>query len=146
MELGDLQAVFQGFAGGATELDGKSFAKLSKDCALLDKKLTATDIDLIFAKVKDKSARKITFQQFIDALDHMATKKGISKEDLAAKIVATGGPKFTGTKAEAVKFYDDKSTFTGVHANGGPSTIDAHGGGLANLLDRSPADVRGRKM
>lgn len=45
-------------------MEGKSFAKMAKDCKLLDKKLTATDIDLIFAKVKDKSERRITFAQF----------------------------------------------------------------------------------
>jgi hypothetical protein len=42
-------------------MEGKSFAKLAKDCKLLDKKLTATDIDLIFAKVKDKSERRVTY-------------------------------------------------------------------------------------
>lgn len=42
-------------------MDGKTFAKVAKDCKLLDKKLTATDVDLIFAKIKDKTARKITF-------------------------------------------------------------------------------------
>ena len=42
-------------------MEGKSFAKLAKDTKLLDKKLTATDIDLIFAKVKDKSERRITY-------------------------------------------------------------------------------------
>jgi hypothetical protein len=47
-----LEEVFSGFTGGAAEMDGKTFAKLSKDCKLLDKKLTATDIDLIFAKCK----------------------------------------------------------------------------------------------
>ena len=58
-------------------MDGKTFAKLVKDCVnnnnivkilnfqgLLDKKLTTTDVDLIFAKVKDKAARKITYAQF----------------------------------------------------------------------------------
>ena len=42
-------------------MDGKVFAKVAKDCKILDKKLTNTDVDLIFAKIKDKSARKITF-------------------------------------------------------------------------------------
>ena len=42
-------------------MDGKTFAKMAKDCKILDKKLTATDIDLIFAKVKDKTARRITY-------------------------------------------------------------------------------------
>jgi len=59
---GSLEEVFLGFSGGQPELDGKTFAKLSKDCKLLDKKLTATDIDLIFAKVKDKAARKINYK------------------------------------------------------------------------------------
>lgn len=42
-------------------MDGKTFAKLAKDCKVLDKKLTATDIDLIFAKSKTSAERKITF-------------------------------------------------------------------------------------
>ena len=29
-------------------MDGKTFAKVAKDCKLLDKKLTSTDVDLIF--------------------------------------------------------------------------------------------------
>lgn len=42
-------------------MEGKVFAKFSKDCKLIDKKYTATDADLIFAKVKDKADRRITF-------------------------------------------------------------------------------------
>jgi hypothetical protein len=42
------------------EMEGKTFAKLAKDCNILDKKVTNTDIDLIFAKVKTKGSRKIT--------------------------------------------------------------------------------------
>jgi len=34
-------------------MDGKTFAKLAKDADILDDKLTATDIDLIFEKTKD---------------------------------------------------------------------------------------------
>ena len=41
-------------------MDGKTLAKLAKDCNLLDKKLTSVDIDLVFSKVKAKGARKIT--------------------------------------------------------------------------------------
>lgn len=35
------------------------------------------------------------------------------------------GPSFSGTKAEANKFHDDKSLYTGVHANGGPTNVDS---------------------
>ena len=40
-----------------------------------------------------------------------------------------GGPTFSGTKADAVKYHDDKSQYTGVYAKGGPSTVDAGKGG-----------------
>lgn len=60
----------------------------------------------------------------------------------------TGGPVFTGTKADAVKYHDDKSLYTGVYAQGGPSTVDAGNGmisDISQLVDRSDADVRGIK-
>lgn len=93
--------------------------KVAKDSGLLDaKSLTTTDIDLIFAKVKTKGAKKITFPQFKEALSHFAAKKGLtSVED---QILAVGGPIFTGTKTEKVKWHDDKTTYTGVYARGGP--------------------------
>ena len=53
--------MFDSFNGKEKTMEGKVFAKMAKDCKLLDKKCTATDIDLIFAKVKDKSERRITF-------------------------------------------------------------------------------------
>ena len=37
-----------------------------------------------------------------------------------------------------------QSTYTGVYAKGGPTNVDASGQ-LSDLLDRSPADVRGIK-
>ena len=63
-------------------MEGKTLVKVAKDCSLLDKHLTTTDIDLIFAKVKTKGAKKITFQQFSSALELIAAKKGISNEEL----------------------------------------------------------------
>lgn len=44
-------------------MDGKTFAKVAKDCHLIDAKLTATDVDLIFAKIKTSSSvRTINYQ------------------------------------------------------------------------------------
>lgn len=106
-------------------MEGKSFAKLAKDCKLLDKKLTATDIDLIFAKVKDKSERRITYAQFEKAIDQIAAKKGSDADTVTSAILGVGGPAFAGTKADAVKFHDDKSLYTGVYAQGGPTNVDS---------------------
>jgi len=56
--------VFLAYCGKETTMEGKSFAKVAKDLKLIDKNLTATDVDLIFAKIKDKAARRITFTEF----------------------------------------------------------------------------------
>lgn len=149
MESGKtLESVFKAFAAGP-EMDGKTFAKVSKDCGLLDKKLTPTDVDLVFAKIKDKTARKINFAQFKTGVAHFATKKGIPEADCQALIVKAGGPHFEGTKADFVKFHDDKSTYTGVYAKGGPTNVDAGRGGqvsdISQTCDRTASDVRGIK-
>lgn len=69
-------------------------------------------------------------------------------EDLEAVVLGAGGPVFSGTKADAVKFHDDKNLYTGVYAQGGPSTVDAGNGKISDisqLCDRTAADVRGTK-
>ena len=145
----NLQDVFTSFAKGK-EMDGKTFAKFCKDTKMISKKLTTTDVDLIFAKVKTKGARKIDFAQFQTACEQVAAKKGVSMDFIKGKIAKAGGPQFEGTKADYVKFHDDKDTYTGVYAKGGPTNVDAgRGGGVSDLnqlCDRTSADVRGRKV
>jgi hypothetical protein len=62
VESNNLKQLFDSYNGTQKTMEGKSFAKLAKDTKLIDKKLTATDVDLVFAKVKDKSERRITFE------------------------------------------------------------------------------------
>ena len=76
----DLTNVFKDYCGKETTMEGKSFAKIAKDCNLLDKKLTATDVDLIFAKIKDKAERRITYAQFMKGLGLFAEKKGVATD------------------------------------------------------------------
>ena len=69
---------FCAFGGnaGAKVMDNKTFAKLCKDTRLVHKKnkrFTTTDVDLIFAKVKAKGKRKITFSEFETALSAIGT-------------------------------------------------------------------------
>ena len=46
------------------------------------------------------------------------------------------------TAPDYVRFHDDKTTYTGVHKAGGPTTVDGRKD-LRELCDRAPADVRG---
>ena len=122
------------------------FHWISEACKVINKACTATDIDLIFAKVKDKAARVITFAQFKDGIKLCAEKRSETPAALESSILAAGGPVFAGTKAEATKFHDDKSLYTGVHAQGGPSTVDKDKiSDISQTCDRSAADVRGTK-
>lgn len=55
-----MEDIFKNFCsfgdkGAAPMMDGAKLAKLSRDCKLLDKNLTSTDVDIIFTKVKAKT-------------------------------------------------------------------------------------------
>jgi len=129
-------------------MDGRTFVKVCKDCGLYDKKFIQTNADLIFTKVKERQSRKITFEQFKIALQQIADLKKVPLEDVTEAIISTSGPTYSGTKMEDVRFYDDKSLFTGVHAHGGPTTVDTgrvQFGDLSEMCDRSATNVRGVK-
>ncbi|KAL0023967.1 hypothetical protein WJX77_004039 [Trebouxia sp. C0004] len=145
-----LRKIFTSFASFAVrvpidDLDGAKFSKLCRDAKLLGKQFNAIDVDIVFAKVKVKGQRRITFDQFVNALGIIAEKKGQSLKDVIQPILQAGGPSVTGTKAGYVKFHDDKSLYTGVYSRGGPTNIEPSNE-LSALLDRSPADVRGVKF
>ena len=143
-----LQDVFKSFCAGKPDMESKQFSKLCKECKLIDKKFGINDIDIVFAKVKSGKVKTITFAEFENALNEIAIKKGSTKDKIAEIIKGHGGATYTGTKADYVKFHDDKSTYTGVYARGGPTTVDAGRGKISDisqLCDRTGADVRGVK-
>lgn len=123
-----------GYAEPQTEMDNTKLMKLVRECGLLDSKCTSVDVDLFFIKAKP-AKRRITFAQFLDVMASCAEKKGVATRELLQAIVAKGSPDCSGTKAQTVRLYDDKSTYTGVAKQGGPTTVDdAHD--LATILDR----------
>lgn len=144
--MSGLEGIFNAFTHDSPAMDGRTFVKLCKDCKVFDKAYTTTDADLIFTKVKAKGAKTITFAEFEAALELIAEKKKVSSQDLISQISSASGPVYGGTKALPNKFHDDKSLYTGVHANGGPSTVDNNVSDISQILDRSPATVRGTKM
>ncbi|KAJ3113561.1 hypothetical protein HDU96_003259 [Phlyctochytrium bullatum] len=61
--------------GGIT-LDGPRFAKFARDTGLVDgKRITATDIDIIFNKVKSKGNRRIDWPVFLEGVQLIAEKR-----------------------------------------------------------------------
>ena len=143
-----LQEVFEAFASYGTtpckEMDNSHFAKMCKECGFLDKSFTMTDVDLLFNKVKAKGERKLTFAQFqFGIIPGIALKKKVPEAVIAEKVMSSA-PKTNATKADAVKFHDDKSLYTGVHGKGGPTTVDRNPADLSAVTDRRVGnDVRG---
>ncbi|XP_013883982.1 tubulin polymerization-promoting protein family member 3 [Austrofundulus limnaeus] len=107
------------------ELNGKNWAKLCKDCKIIDcKNVTATDVDIVFSKVKQRTARVITYEEFERALEELAPKrfKGQSKEEALQsiyKLVEGREPTNVGvtkvSKTAAVDRLTDTARYTGSH-------------------------------
>ncbi|XP_035250768.1 tubulin polymerization-promoting protein family member 3-like [Anguilla anguilla] len=107
------------------EMNGKNWAKLCKDCKVIDgKNVTGTDVDIVFTKVKAKSARVISYEEFQKALEELAPKrfKGQSKEEALQsihKLIEGKEPTNVGitkvAKTGAVDRLTDTSKYTGSH-------------------------------
>jgi hypothetical protein len=116
--------------GNTTGLTSRNFVKLAKDSKIVDKKITTTTLDLAFTKAAraftssgdtNWGGKRISFEQFVYALQLCAESAGCEPSVLHAKCMAVGAPSVKATVADNVKFHDDKSTYTAVHKNGGPT-------------------------
>ncbi|KAJ3178317.1 hypothetical protein HDU87_003629 [Geranomyces variabilis] len=107
-------------------MDGAKFAKFARDNKLIDnKKVTSTDVDIIFNKVKPKGARKLDWNTFLEGLTQIAEKKNPGKQGRDALdsligliIKKGGGPIATGTAPKSDAIVDrltDTSKYTGTH-------------------------------
>ena len=73
--------------------------------------------------------RKLKFSDFKIAVTMLAAKLDMPKKALSDYLIqatATGPGNNGGTVAKPQKFHDDESTYTGVHKNGGPTSVDSH--------------------
>lgn len=112
---------FRVFCGPHPDMDGTTFARLCKDCQLTDRFCTATEVDIIFAKVATKGTRRIDLCQFQEALCLLAARKGADAGAVAQAVVRTEGPRMHRTTTPtSVRLHDDRRTYTGTHCRGGP--------------------------
>lgn len=149
--MGDLQAAFEAFAsfGGAPskDMDNSHFNKMMKEAGIVDKVFTVTDSDLLFNKVKAKGERRLSFGAFRDGvIPEVAAKKKTTPEAIAEKFCSSS-PQSRSTQAEATRFHDDKSQYTGVYKAGGPTNVDRDPASLSSLVDRRVSnDIRGAPL
>ncbi|CAM9859395.1 unnamed protein product, partial [Hapterophycus canaliculatus] len=122
--------VFVAFASSIAKasghMDSAKFFKLMGDSRLTGKALSRTDCDLIFTKTCSASGctKKIQFDAFRKfAIALVAAKLQTDESIVLSKIASVTGVSSSGTVAEASRFHDDKNTYTGLHAAGGPSVF-----------------------
>ena len=84
--------------------------------------------------------KRMNFKQFAAALELCAAYRDVPAADFVATVAATE-PHVRGTVAAPVKWHDDRSTYTGVYAHGGPSTVDKHGISLQDVVDRDAGEA-----
>jgi len=127
-------------------MDSSHLMKLCRDAQLLDTKLTRTNVDLIFTRVCPKGSKRLNYKQFVNALTLFAEKKRMNPLKIFMMVVSIQGPSVSCTVANPNRFHDDKTTYTGVHTQGGPTKHD-NGITLSSHMDRSQnTDVRGVKQ
>ncbi len=90
---------------------------------------------MIFTRCKPKGGRKLDYRAFLQALLYLGEKRfpktfkengpEAAQKKVAELIATSSGPEVRATQADYVKFHDDKSTFTGVYARGGPTNVDS---------------------
>lgn len=74
--------------------------------------------------------------QFHVAMELVAEKKGVDVAIVEGKVGEMQGPMLHATKADNVRFHDDKSTYTGVHNNVSPEVV-SNGDAKQQVLSRT---------
>jgi len=141
---GSVGSSLDSLSEGST-MDGQKWAKFARDSGLIDgKKITTTEIDIIFSKVKAKDRRRIDWGEFKEALKMVAAKKypDKHKQDAFTQVmydvcVKADGPQLHDTTHvqhdDVVNRLTDVDGYTGTHKN----RFDSEGHGLG-LEGREP--------
>eukprot|EP00890_Picochlorum_soloecismus_P002678 jgi/Picsp_1/3410/NSC_06248-R1_ef-hand and p25-alpha domain containg protein len=98
------------------------FIKLCKDSNILKATGLSTEkLNVIFSKCVPMGAKRMSFDNFLLSLPHLSVLTRKSLSVICNKIASCKGPEKCCTKPGFVKLHDDKSTFTGIYARGGPN-------------------------
>jgi len=110
------EVVFKAFDQGKDGMTNREFVKVCEDARVIDRKLTKGEVDLVFTQINKRS---LAFEDFQAALRFVAERKKVPIADIQAVVASVDGPTLNATVADAVKFHDDESLYTGMHAGEG---------------------------
>lgn len=123
-----LHEVYGYFTNSPDGMDGVHFARLCRDLNLElvahnnIPGIPATTFDLIFARAKSRSRRRLDFNEFLIALDLIGQRTGLSIDEIIRAVctlniedqfMCRGTP--SHEKRGPEKFFYDQTTYTGTH-------------------------------
>ena len=125
-----LHEVYGHFSNSPDGIDGVHFARLCRDLNLElvshndIPSVPATAFDIIFARAKCRSRRRLDFNQFLIALDLIGQKVGLAIDEVIRAVctIKTDDQltaRYVGSQSSdrrgPEKFYYDQTTYTGTH-------------------------------
>lgn len=114
---------------GGPQMDGSKFAKLAREAGLIDgQRITVTEVDILFNRVKDRSERRISFAQFRAALKLLADKKYAGEAEAEQRVV------------EAVRKLEGPMITQGSTVPESSPIIDRLMDGPATYISKTPKD------
>jgi len=121
--------VFETYMGTDEKFEARDLRKLCQDCCLHCRKFRPTDLDVIFASAKAPGKNTINFEGFKDCIRGVAKKKQCPVKAVQAAVAEREalGMELNATQTDAVRFHDDKTLYTGLHARGGQHGDDVSG-------------------
>lgn len=124
---------FASFCWGRPDMDGRGFARLCRDCHLLDSRFTALDADLLFTKVLPKGQRRLDIENFEATIAIIAERRKVPESSLRRAIAFCHGPLVRATQTGEVRLHDDRGGYTGTHVLGGPESGALGQGTVASI-------------
>eukprot|EP00440_Ansanella_granifera_P046727 gb/GFBE01050603.1/.p1 GENE.gb/GFBE01050603.1/~~gb/GFBE01050603.1/.p1 ORF type:complete len:496 (+),score=57.69 gb/GFBE01050603.1/:1-1488(+) len=124
---------FASFCWGKADMDGRGFARLCRDCRILDSRFTALDADLLFTKVLPKGQRRLSLENFDAALTMIAERRKMPESAIRRAVAFCHGPLVRATQTGEVRLHDDKGGYTGTHVLGGPEPGALGAGTVASI-------------
>merc|ERR1712146_700411 len=107
--------VYHLFAEEKGQLQSRDFMKMMIDVHIFDRNFTKNDVDTTFVHAVGRGHREMSIEQFHTAIREVSKKKKVSIDQVQQAIEKCHGPQSTATKADAVRFHDDRSSYTGMH-------------------------------
>ncbi|KAI8806435.1 p25-alpha-domain-containing protein [Cladochytrium replicatum] len=154
MNLASPHSSLSDLSGAGLTMDGARFAKFARDCKLIDgKRVTTTDVDIIFNKAKAKGSRRLDWTTFQAAVRALAQKKYPERAEMEAfntvmlEVTQARGPlinKATTAKTDGVY---DKLTNTQLYTGAHKLRFDEQGNGrgMEGLKERERSNAGGQK-